>query len=368
MGDPRMRFSLFPIERLARSWENGGFNDDDFDRSLLPFEIIPGLFIEDVEALIVPGEFDHYLSMLGTETVKFLKAIKYVIINRYPEYEVSANGGIIFERDLRERSEYLIQEAIACLRLIRPIRQFAQECGGEIRDDGSLANFHFRDPLSYVNSPENQKLFAVRTRDAEELRFYLPLFQDAMSGPYFKFSMALEMYQSGFFQHSHWKAQYFLWTAALESLYTSQPQPGVKSEHSGSLVAKERIKSLLGPTTPIYPSGELSKLDPNPNLTVAAVVDEIYCLRNNIAHGDKIPDYYSNTTGRITFDGVELNRREMLIESINSIIRQSLLTILKNKLLNHFQDSASSEAYFGGLGLTNSVLRDAIPKTGFRCP
>jgi hypothetical protein len=319
-----MKFSLFPIERLAKSWENGGFYDGDFDRSLLPFEIIPGLFIEDVEALIAPDEFNDYLPMLGSETVKFLRAIKYVIIHRYPEYQLDATGNLIFETDLREKSEYLIQEAIACLRLIRPIRQFAQACGGEIRDDGTLANFHFQTPLPYVNSPMNQQLFGVRTSDAEDLRFYFPLFQNAMSGSFWKFRMALEMYQSGFFQHSHWKARYFLWTAALESLYTSQPQPGSGSEHSGSLVAKERIKSLLGPTTSIYPPGELTNLDPNPNLTVADVMDEIYCLRNNIAHGDKIPDYYFQTPGRMMFDGGELKKVDMLIEATSSITRQSL--------------------------------------------
>jgi|SRR3984885_411128 len=363
-----MKFSLFPIERLARSWEKGGFYDGDFDRSLLPFEIIPGLFIEDVEALIAPNEFNHYLSMLGYESVKFLKAIKYVIINRYPKYAVKPNGDMIFEEDQRKSSEYLIQEAIACLRLIRPIRQFAQACGGDVRDDGSLTNFHFESPLPYVNSPENQKLFGVRTSDAEALRFYLPLFQNAMSGQFWKFRMALEMYQSGFFQHSHWKARYFLWTAALESLYTSQPQPGSGSGHSGSLVAKERIKSLLGPTAPIYPPGELTNLDTNPNLTVADVMDEIYCLRNNIAHGDKIPDYYFQTPGRKMFDGQELYKRDMLIEAISSIIRQSLLAILKNGLLDHFRDRVSSETYFGGLGLTKSNLIKTIPKTGFTCP
>jgi hypothetical protein len=368
VNEPNKKFSLFPIERLAKSWENGGFDDGDFDRTILPFEIIPGLFIEDVESLIPPDEFDHLLQMLGLQTVRFLKAIKYVIINRYPERSFDPDGNLIFGEDLRKGSEYLIQEAIACLRLIRPIRQFAQSCGGDIRDDGSLINFHFENPLSFVDSPENQNLFRVRTNDAENLRFFMPLFQQAMSGNFWKFRMALEMYQSGFFQHSHWKARYFLWTAALESLYTSQPHPGSGSEHSGSLVAKERIKHLLGPTTPIYPQGELTNLDPNPNLTVADVIDEIYCLRNNIAHGDKIPDYYFHSRGRIMFDGNELKKVNMLIEAISSIIRQSLLAILKKGLLNHFQDRASSEAYFGGLGLTKTLLSKRVPKSGFTCP
>ena len=58
------------------------------------------------------------------------------------------------------------------------------------------------------------------------------------------------------------------------------------------MVAKERVKFLLGATAPIYPPGEYMDLDPDPGLTVAVVIDEIYCLRNHIAHGDKLPDYY----------------------------------------------------------------------------
>ena len=137
--------------------------------------------------------------MLGSETVKSLRAIKYVIIHRYPEYELDKTGKLVYEVELREKSEYLIQEAIACLRLIRPIRQFAQACGGEILNDGTLINFHLQNPLLYVNSPLNQELFGVRTSDVEDLRFYFPLFQNAMSGNFWKFRMALEMYQSDFF-------------------------------------------------------------------------------------------------------------------------------------------------------------------------
>lgn len=180
--------------------------------------------------------------------------------------------------------------------------------------------------------------------------------------------MALEMYQSGFFQHTHWKARYFLWTAALESLFTTQPQPGLGSDHSGSLVAKERIKYLLGENTPIYPPGELTNLDPDPKLTVTSVLDEIYCLRNNIAHGDKIPDHYFNTCGRAMYDGHELKRVDMLIEAISFVVRQSLLTILKNGLLDHFQGRASSEAYFGGLGLTKNLLKKSQTRSTFVCP
>jgi hypothetical protein len=73
VSEPNKKFSLFPIERLAKSWENGGFYDVDFDRSILPFQIISGLFIEDVETLIPPDEFGpqvgFYLSLAAPDAV-----------------------------------------------------------------------------------------------------------------------------------------------------------------------------------------------------------------------------------------------------------------------------------------------------------
>lgn len=186
-----------------------------------------------------------------------------------------------------------------------------------------------------------------------------------MAGNFWKFRMAIDMYQSGFFQQSHWKARFFLWTAALESLFTSQSRGG---QHSGSMVAKERVKFLLGATTPVYPPGEFMDLDPDPGLTVADVIDEIYCLRNHTAHGDKLPDLYYEAAGRPDFQGSSVVKGEMLLEAISSIIRQCLLKILKENLIHHFADATSSEAYFTASNLTKAELKKAYPNYSHACP
>src|SRR5208282_737306 len=108
-----------------------------------------------------------------------------------------------------------------CLRLIRPTTQHAQFMGGRIERGGKLRHFHFDNPFTYVNSIPNQKLFAVRTSDIDDLRFYSPLFIKVIEDQHWKFIMAVDMFQSGFFQHSYWKLRFFMWTAALEALFTS---------------------------------------------------------------------------------------------------------------------------------------------------
>jgi hypothetical protein len=135
-------------------------------------------------------------------------------------------------------------------------------------------------------------------------------------------------------------------------------------------VAKERVKELLGATTLIYPPGELSQYEPDPQLTVGGVIDEIYCLRNHIAYGDKVPVCYSQTPGRHGLNG-PIYKLETLSEAISSIVRQSLLAILRKNLLGHFQDAVTSESYFSSLGLTKSKLEQKAKASGippFPCP
>ena len=64
-----LRFSMFPIAPMARNWV--GVPDGTFDDSLLPFQIMGDVYIEDVSSLIPKDEFDYCKSALGTETTKY---------------------------------------------------------------------------------------------------------------------------------------------------------------------------------------------------------------------------------------------------------------------------------------------------------
>ena len=96
-------------------------------------------------------------------------------------------------------------------------------------------------------------------------------------------------------------------------------------------------------------------------------MDELYCLRNHIAHGDKLPDYYYARNGREDFNG-PLYRYEMLTEAISFIVRRSLLEILKDDLLGRYQDAASSEAYYTSQDLTRTKIGKRRDKDRFQCP
>lgn len=361
LASTQTRFSLFPIGRLAKG-PHQGFDDYNFDISILPFEIEPNVHVEDVSGVIDYDDLESYKSFIAKSQFEALERIKYAIIHRYPQNAVDGNGHFIADAEMTFRSRQLVQELAACLRIIRPVSQLASFCEGQINTTGKLCHFAFSDPLASLNLPPNHNLFSIRTKDVQDLRMYAPVFRNAMRGDYWKFRMAAQMYDTGYFQSEHWKVRFFLWTAALEALFTTQTR-----EHGGSRVAAERIKHYLGATTSVYPPEELHHLNLNPNLTVADVVDEIYCLRNHIAHGDKLPDYYYQASGRGDVNG-SLSRIQMALEHLSFIVRHSLVRIMKDNLLPHFVDAASSEAHFQSLQLTRRAISHRLGRSTFTCP
>jgi len=222
---------------------------------------------------------------------------------------------------------------------------------GGVRDDGTFDVQKFDHPLDFHEVPEVQKFFALRNRDAMELRNVALAFLRAMQGDFWKFRMASQFYELGHFQPWQPKARYLLWASAIESIYTTHNRG-----HKGSLVAKERIKWFLGEQTSIYAPGDISSLLTDPKITVGAIVNDLYEVRNHIAHGDRIPDRFFADVSRQSFNG-GVTRFEVLLEAASFIIRSSLLRILREGLLDHFADAAQAEAFFGGKGLTLSQIR-----------
>ena len=288
------KFSFYPIERIEQGMHRGGGHDDDFEPGILPFQLMGRLTIEDISGLIPDDEFDTYKSHMGSWAYDKLGHFRYAIVHRFPTSDVDpVTGERMYESDTVHASWKIVRSAAALLGLIRPMTQYLGLFHGDIGAEGTFRRIGLDTPLDSLHNPINQRNFGFRNRDAYDLKVYMPLFLAAMDGTFWKFRMALQMHQLACYQDD-WQPKFFLYTAALESLFTSQ---GKKGQHSGSVVATERIKFFLGPSTPIYPPGELSSAYPQSNLTVADVVKEIYCLRNHVAHGDRTPAYYSQATG-----------------------------------------------------------------------
>jgi hypothetical protein len=333
-------FSLYPIQGLARECGR-----EQFDLSRLPIEIVPGVRIEDVSTYIASDTFKLVERDLGARAVKTLSETHYALVHRHDAKTTFQNGEMVQEHAYIEQSEQLVRKVAACLRVIRPMRQYSNFMRGIVRDDGKFDVRHFQSPADLIAVPEIQALFLLRDKDADDLVTFAPEFLRAMDGNFWKFRMAVQFHELGYWaQEDKWKARYLLWASAIESIYTSHT-------NQGSRLAKRRIKWFLGESTSIYPLEDLADtMLPDPRISIGLIADDLYKLRNFIAHGDRIPDAYFNKICRSGLNG-GVTLYEGLFEAQSFIIRSSLLKILQAGLLSHFEGAATADAYFKSHGL-----------------
>jgi hypothetical protein len=315
---------------------------DFFDLSLLPFQVTDDVAIESVASML--KESLEVFSKRSEEKLDRQRSIEYALVHRY-ETEVTYRGT---EDDAA--SIQLLHNLAACLRIVRPMRQPAGLMQGHFKQDGTFDVMHMEYQYEF-DVPANQKLFALRTRDAYRLRALAPHFLKAMSPPIGKFQMAMQFHDAGHFAFGFWKAKYLVWCSALEALFTSQ-----HPQHKGGLVAKSRIKWFLGDATTIYPQGELGEFDDASDKTVGGIIDDVYRLRNMLAHGDQVPDEDMVCFFRKGLGGT-VNLIEGMFEGLSFIIRSSLLKILEENLLSHFANGGTANAYFAAEKLTLNDLR-----------
>ncbi len=337
------RIALYPVTSIAQGWD-----DEPFDRSVLPAQVAPDVTIEDAKPLFRKDQFDWLTNHLGKQHVDTLKAMRFslAIVHRYQLDAYDGGRGGKADKD----AEMLVRNVAACLRLIRPTAQTVGFLRGTAREDSTVNEDHFETPSALVNVPCVQRLFSLRNRDVVRLQNAAPNFLAAMSGEFWKFRMSVELHEAGHYAHTYWKARFSLWSAALEALFTSNT-----ADHKGSLVAEERIKWLLGPKTPIYPPGDIPSVAQQSILTVEDIIEDLYELRNSVAHGDKTAEKFFKDK-RVCLDQT-VSLAEVLHEAISFIIRASLLKILEDNLLQHFANGPASDSYFGSHGLTGSELR-----------
>lgn len=333
-------FSLYPIQGVAREWRR-----ENFDLSRLPIAIVPGVRIEDVSGCIASDTFKWVERDLGSRAAETLSETHYALVHRHDAQATFQNDKVVQEHEYVERSEQLVRKLAACLRLIRPMRQYSNFMRGNVRDDGTFDVRHFQAPADLVGVPEIQALFLLRDRDADDLIRFAPTFLRAMDGEFWKFRMAVQFHELGYWaQDERWKARYLLWASAIESIYTSH-------NYQGSRLAKKRIKWFLGDNTPIYEAEDLADVMlPDPHITVGSIADSLYRLRSFIAHGDRIPDHYFSEICRSGLNG-GVPTYQGLFEAQSFIIRTSLLKILQDGLMNDFAGATAADSYFKIHGL-----------------
>src|SRR5580698_135125 len=130
------QFAPYPIQRVARDLSHGGPDDDHFDESILPLTTVEGATIEDVSPLFAEDEFDYLKGHFSDESIKLLRRLKFAIVHRAADFEENGDGRFTLAHDLLTRSQTIVAEIAACLRLIRPTSQRTQMLTGRITREG----------------------------------------------------------------------------------------------------------------------------------------------------------------------------------------------------------------------------------------
>jgi hypothetical protein len=339
------KLTIYPIS-LAPLWDA-----DPFDSTALPFGILNDVAIEDVSQLISERSFAvfSHSDNLSQSQLKALSGVRYGIVHRY-----QTESKWLKDEEKDRASIDLVEKLAACLRIIRPTRATALLIQGDVEDWGFDAS-HFEHPIELMEVPEAQKLWSVRNRDAEMLRRLVPVFLEAYTSECMKFMMSVQFYQAGHFADLPlWKIRFFLWVTALEALFTTQDR-----QHNGKAVSVQRVKFFIGAKTPIYDAGDLTEWEEHPKTTVEGVIDDIYKLRNLIAHGSRVPETWFRPDRRGLND--EINYVGMLAEAVSSCVRSSLLRILGDNLLKHFKTARANEKYFAAANLTKDDIARLPP-------
>src|SRR5258706_92222 len=164
------RVTLYPINGVTESWQ-----DDPFDHSMLPAQIVPDVTIENVKSMFNAETFSWVGSEMGKRDMETLGGVKYAIVHRFKVPYLDAGQA-------QQQSADLVNNIAACLRLIRPMRQFASLMVGDLRSDGTIEIQTFTHPVNLMDVPQLQKSFSLRNRDVVELQNIVDEFLRGMTG------------------------------------------------------------------------------------------------------------------------------------------------------------------------------------------
>jgi hypothetical protein len=312
----KIAFQLIPLERLS---------SPAFDFSQLPYSIMQNVEVADVSQLLPPSMFEYMKSEVGRHRLRFFDGtVKHALVHRYEDHPEADT----FEESERmaKRNENLINEIFACSRIVRPTRRHGS-VRGRLNPDGTVNHETTNFPDTALDVPEALKLFAFRNKDLQDLRELISQFLTAIRGEYWPFRMALQYYHMGY-EVNDWKGRYLYWgSSALHALYSPSSEKLVR-----------RIRSFLGEQTPIYPADEHPEFEfmKPETITVGDVVDDINCVRNCIAHGERIPDKYFGINGGRTSLSGKVNYISVLDDALAFIVRRTLRRILEENLLDGF--------------------------------
>jgi len=302
------------------------------------------LTIEDISGFLPDDAFRLWKTdcNLSRDAADAFEQVKYAIVHRFSkpiDEEPRSNLGVPSVLDL----------AVACLSLIRPTRRSrAGKVACAVRIDG-VFDPHTISTSEFVEVPEVQKLFSIRVKDIGLCRAIFPEFvrmfvteTGSLDADFEPLRMAVQLYEQAYAIH-YWKARHILWWAAIESLFGND-EDAVFARVYAFLGNKDIAR---GSKLSIYEEGDFPSCYPVTQYndhTLGEVLPLIYKVRNESAHGQRVPDPRFRSFPH-PFEG-PVSFLDVLAEASTFIIRKSMIEILQRGLRDRFLDRQTREQFW----------------------
>ena len=302
---------------------------DVFSSKDLPFEIWPNVFLSDVREQMKGLDLTLWArEYLSKHDVEKIQGWKYALIHYYDEEQYLHSDAELQSRDL-------LHKIFIGLRIVRPSRVPWQYLHARIEPNGNLdASGFSRAEVPLTVLPCD--LWApIRRNDAGLLKAIVPALLKAYEANCEPLTRAMRVLEMGYITPFP-DVKQLLWVTGLEALFTS-------ATYHGAPVVIHRIRQFLGSKTRVYEQADFHIGVSVPSLTLKNVLQDIYTVRNRLAHGEWIPGEFLSRPG---YPGGAKSYADILVEATGIVLRLALTRIFKESLLETFGDKDKLDRYF----------------------
>jgi hypothetical protein len=250
-----------------------------------------------------------------------------------------------------EQVKSTLINTLVAFQLVKPTRWFEKywfrtDDSGQIElSSHDVGMIHISHPGPYL---EYQQHHTVTLDDVESVKECLPRLLHALhpapSGswghPSGSVHRALIMFAQGYLTEKFGELGQFLWAMALDSLFSSK----IDKRKRGSYTIVPRLRTLHGAEFEPYRFVSVPIHQRRPDHKLWAVAEDIFKLRNAVAHGLTIPEAWLTPPGQPIYEGYAYQ----LAECTEILLRKTLLSIMQEqRLFDVFVDSRKLDKYFG---------------------
>ena len=296
----------------------------------LPFELGGGISVENVSSLISHSDL-HLLVSDPDEQVQVTKWSACLL----HKYEVVPDGNLT-----NERSRDLLFYVAAHLRLIVPtttsFRRCLQACMGNSQI--YLESYSYSFNRIWLEDCEGM-CAQIKEPHIEKLRVWVPWIIRLIENweGFYPLYLSLHLSERARLADDP-RIRHLLLVMALEALVSSKNRYGRRT-------FVPRIKKLLGSNLDLYEKYRCGLQSNLPPLILGEIIEDVFALRNTIAHGDKLRNDWIIPNRRMG-KNVRLHHADELREAATSMLALVWNKIIDENLQETFADKSKMKAYF----------------------